>query len=205
MRNLVIAVALSMAALSSAQSQDILDTMAKEVCSCLEKKDFSKINDRQKMVTDAGLCMIESYMLHEQEAGKELGVKEFNEETGRLLGQKIGLRMANICPDVVIKMGTVANKEMNENTGEAEEELVLEGKISSIEEGDFIFYNLKEKSGKSHRLLWFQNFKGSDEFVKDPKKLVGKNVTLKVKEVECYIPKAKGYYSLKEIVEITLE
>ena len=34
--------------------------------------------------------------------------------------------------------------------------------------------------------------------------MVGKTVSVKVKDVECYIPKAKSYYSVKEIVELEI-
>lgn len=197
MKKIIGAVVFTMASLSSGYSQDILDVMAREACDCLSKKDFGEIPDKDKITAEVGLCILESYTRHTEDVSKVLSIDELDEEAGRKLGQQIGLKMTKICPDIVIKMGVAGKSSANKD-------ITLEGKISSIEDGDFIFYNLKDKDGKVHRLLWYQHFKGSDEFTDEPKKLVGKKVSVKVKEVECYIPKAKGYYTLKEIVEITL-
>lgn len=183
-------------------AQDVVDTMAQEVCKCLEEKKLLTINDIQQLTTEAGVCIVESYSEHQEEVSAQLGISEFNDETGRTLGQKIGLKMMKYCPDYLMKMGMVAKENTAKTTPAT---YVLNGKIDAIEQGEFISYKLKDQDGKIHKLLWYQHFKGSDDYIESPKKLVGKKVNVTVKDVECYIPKAKGYYSIKEIVELNME
>lgn len=166
----------------------------------MEAAKILSMKDNEKIIAEATKCMLEAYAAHEEEVSAQLGITEFNGETGRILGQKIGLKMATYCPDYLMKMGTAA-----QGNPAQEPTYQLVGKILSVEQGEFISYKLKDNEGKVHKLLWYQHFIGSDEFTDEPKKLVGKEVTVSVKDVECYVPKAKGYFSIKEIVALTLE
>lgn len=158
------------------------------------------IEDPEDFKQQAGLCIINSYLEHQEEAAKEFAIAELNQETGKIIGERIGVTMLNHCPEMLLRMGKSVNKELV-----AKSEFSLKGKIDSIEQGDFITFKLKDSEGKVHKLLWYQHFIGSDGFTSDPKKLVGKKVLVKVKEVECYAPKAKAYFKLKEIVELVIE
>lgn len=182
-----------------AQAQDLIDILAKETCECLESKNFKATEDATKMKIDVGICVLEAYNRHDVEAKDELGLSTLDQESGRQLGTKIGFKMVNYCPELVMKMGL---KVAEEEKASGPAVVTLSGKIHRMEEGDFISYFLKADDGKTYKLLWYKNFKGSEEFLENPKKLVGRNVQVAVAEVECYIPKAKGYYSVKEIVEI---
>jgi len=199
MKKLILLIALIISFVTT-NAQDVIDTMAQEVCNCMTDRNVLDINDQQKLITAVGICIAESYTTHQQQVSTELGIDELNDETGHALGNKVGVRMMKYCPDYLMKMGQVASQ----NTS-GESTYVLNGKVDSMEKGDFITYKLKDSEGKIHKLLWYQHFKGSDDLIDDPKKLVGKNVSVTLKDVECYIPKAQAYYSIKEIVELKME
>src|SRR5690606_4308619 len=199
MKKLILLIALIISFVTT-NAQDVIDTMAQEVCNCMTDRNVLDINDQQKLITAVGICIAESYTTHQQQVSTELGIDELNDETGHALGNKVGVRMMKYCPDYLMKMGQVASQ----NTS-GKSTYVLNGKVDSMEKGDFITYKLKDSEGKIHKLLWYQHFKGSDDLIDDPKKLVGKNVSVTLKDVECYIPKAQAYYSIKEIVELKME
>lgn len=199
MKKLILLIALIISFVTT-NAQDVIDTMAQEVCKCMTDRNVLDINDQQKLITAVGICIAESYTTHQEQVSTELGIDELNDETGHALGNKVGVRMMKYCPDYLMKMGQVASQ----NTS-GESTYVLNGKVDSMEKGDFITYKLKDSEGKIHKLLWYQHFKGSDDLIDDPKKLVGKNVSVTLKDVECYIPKAQAYYSIKEIVELKME
>jgi hypothetical protein len=181
-------------------AQDLLEKMAADACACLERKNFAELPE-EKLVMEAGLCILEFYGEHQQDVNEYFGIDEFNGETGRMIGQRLGLKMVNVCPDLVIRLGeSQSPKGRSENNSTYS----IEGKVTKIEEGDFISYHIKDDGGKSYKVLWYKNFSGSDEWVGDPKKLVGKRARITVRDIECYIPKAKGYFSIKEIQEIKL-
>jgi hypothetical protein len=180
-----------------ASSQDLGDVMADEVCECMNRKDLSAI-ENSKLTIEVGLCIVEAYGKH-PEANAYFGIENFDEEGGRIMGQKLAVKLVNICPQLITRLAELKN-----NIGEGSGTYELTGKIEKMEEGDFVSYHVRDKGGKVYKVLWYQNFTGSSEFIQEPKKLVGKKVTVTVKDVECYIPKAKGYYSIKEIQQIKL-
>jgi len=128
----------------SSFSQSVIDTMSQEVCKCMEAVKILSIEDNEKIIAEATKCMLEAYATHEAEVSAQLGITEFNGETGRILGQKIGLKMATYCPDYLMKMGTAAQgNPVKESTYR------LIGKIQSIEQGEFISYKLKDNEQSS--------------------------------------------------------
>lgn len=176
----------------AAAQEDVFKTVAKETCECLEKRtlDFTK---RKEVEIALGLCMIESAQNNNMDLDMADG------DAMRKLGEKVGLQMASICPKV-FEAFIGDDEETEEATN-----ISISGKIKSIEEGDFLYVNFKEDSGKEHKLIWLRYFSGSDEFQEDPKKLVGKRGTVTYQNIECYLPKAKIYYNNKEIIDLQLE
>lgn len=174
---------------ASAQNQDeVYKTIAKETCECVSKRNVD-LSKRKDVEMALGLCMIESAQRNNMELEMSDG------EAMQKLGEKVGLQMAPICPDLF--------RAFIDDTEEAET-LSISGKIKSIETGDFLYINIKEDGGKEHKLIWLRYFPGSDEFADDPKKLVGKSVTITYQNIECYLPKAKVYYNNKEITELQI-
>src|SRR5690606_3010897 len=100
--------------------------------------------------------------------------------------------------DLVIKLGQSKMAD-DEDEDDVPSTYTISGKITKVEGADLITYHIKSDDGKTYKVVWYRNFEGSEELVDDPKSIVGKKVTITVEDVECYIPKAKGYYSVKEI------
>jgi hypothetical protein len=177
--------------------EDIYQKVAKETCACISK---SNIADQTKQQIEAalGLCMLESIN------NNKIDVEITNSEAMREFGQKVGIQMAPICPSV---FKAFVNDNNGESSNKDNEKAVtaLNGKVKAVEVDGFLYLTLKEDAGNEQRLIWLSNFDGSDSFVTDPKKLIGKSVSLKYRSVEYYLPKAKGYLSLKEIVELKIK
>jgi hypothetical protein len=171
--------------------EDIYKTIATETCDCVSKRGIDS-SKRNEVEVALGLCMLESIQAH------DVDVQLTDEAAMTAFGEKVGLQMAPICPLLFTAF-------MGDET-EEEQVAVLEvaGKVKSIEMDEFLFLIVKDDSGKEHRLLWFRYFPGSDDFKGDPKKLVGKNVTVLYENQECYFPKAKTYRDSKEIRELKL-
>lgn len=172
---------------------DIYKTVAQETCDCISKQNLEG-QAKNQVQAALGLCMLESIQKNKVE------VEISDTEAMKAFGQKVGVLMAPICPAVFkLFMKEAADEKADQKI------FSLDGKIKSIEEDTFLYLVLKESSGNEHRLLWFSNFEGSDGFVTNPKTLVGKNVSLKYRSIQGYVPKAKGYMSLKELVALKLK
>lgn len=175
--------------------QDLLDEMANTTCSCLESKNLS--DNYEKLKFEAGMCILSYYQEHSGAVNEYFGITEFNAETGRVIGEKLGARMVTICPELVMKLGQ--SKIDAEVDDEGPLTYTISGKVTKVEGTDLITYHIKADDGKTYKVVWYRNFEGSETLVDDPKVILNKNVTVTVEDVECYIPKAKGYYSVREI------
>lgn len=179
--------------ISAFAQDDVYKTIAKETCDCIAKKnyDYNTVN-KQEVEMALGLCMLESA----QKNNLELDMGDT--ETMTKLGQKVGLLMAAVCP-AVFQVFAKKNTEAVEEIVEEEDDIEYfsaTGKVKAIEEKDFVYIILKEDTGKEHKFIWLYYFSGSDDFKNDPKKLIGKNITITYTQLEVFQPKTKVYYNL---------
>lgn len=191
---LTLLVLLSVSSSSFSQNEDVYKIIAQETCDCLAKKNYDySTADKADVQMTLGLCLIESAQRNNLKL--EIG----NTQAMTELGQKVGLLMAPLCPDFfkvfIKKEGAVEEMEEQDDT----EFFTVSGKIKVIEEKDFLYVILKETSGREHKFIWLLYFSGSDEFIDDPKKLVGKDVTITYMTLEALQPKSKTYYNLNII------
>lgn len=177
-------------AVSVMAQEDLYKTVAKETCECVTKRNID-VNKRSEVEMALGLCMLESIQTH------KIDIQITDENAMGKFGEQVGLQMAPLCPELF--------KAFMADEAEEVETIELTGKIRSIESGEFLYVILKEDSGKEHKLLWLRYFSGSDDFKNDPKKLIGKNVTVTYQNLECYIPKSKEYYNNKEILDMKFQ
>jgi hypothetical protein len=196
MKKLIILNLFLFVAMSVSAQDDIHKKIAAETCDCVTKKNIDT-SKRSEVEMALGLCMLQSIQANQVdiEVSDEMAMSRF--------GEKVGLQMAPICPDLFKVFMTEDAFEEEEEPQEVQT-IQLTGKVKAIESGDLVYIVLKEDSGKEHKLLWLRYFSGSDDFKDDPKKLIGKKITISYQEIECYFPKLKGYYNAKEIVELTL-
>ncbi len=190
MKKLILLFCLLISALANAQDYQKL---AQETCDCINKKDLTGATSKSIEMA-LGFCMLEVIQKN------NIDIEITDSEAMGSFGEKIGLQMAILCPSI---FGGLVEESLE---GEDDVEVLsLSGKIKSIEDGDFLFLILKEESGKETRLIWLRYFSGSDDYLTDPRKLIGKKVVVKYQSTECYLPKAKGYFAYKEITELKMD
>ena len=70
------------------------DRAADDVCACLQKLDAKKMTEAQKVEASQN-CMVEGLTKHLFGLAEEYGIKvsDLNEETGRKIGEKFGVRL----------------------------------------------------------------------------------------------------------------
>ena len=52
--------------------------------------------------------------------------------------------------------------------------------------------------------MWLKQFAGSETFIGVTTKFAGKKIKISWQEIEVYLPAAKGYYKVKEVVAIDI-
>lgn len=174
-----------------AQTEAEFDGIAQKTCDCITQKK-PNLAIKSEVEVALGLCMLDAA----QTAGLKLNLTD--EAAMEALGQKIGIRMAGLCPAVFQSFV----EEETDGPGTEPEYVEVSGKVKSVEYGDYTTVVLQESSGKEHRLLWIHYFPGSDAYAGDPKILMGKSVIVSYSLVEVYVPKAKGYVTSKQLYSL---
>ncbi len=174
-------------------AQEDFKGIAEETCACIQKKDLSNASKKSIEVA-LSLCMFEVIQARHIEVDMSDG------DAMRKFGEKVGMQMAPICPDIFTKLMEDAAPPQTATTNET-----VSGIIKSIEEKEFLFITLKDESNKEIRLVWLRHVAGADEFLNDYKKLIGKKVTITYQIFELFNAQAKGYFGYKMITALTLK
>jgi hypothetical protein len=203
-------------------SQDYIDLIAKETCECVTNKKLNlKKVEASELQAQLGACMVPSYVKYRDKMPKE-DIAEFTDNNAmRKLGEKIGVKMINHCPDLMIKLGQ-GYLENKKNKVEIEEDLVevvstdkgnnivvsgdveLEGTFLEYKISDFITISLKDNTGRTHHLLLLNHFENAD-LISNSKLQTNQKISVSYSEHEFFDPKLKDYkyfkvlYSLKTL------
>jgi len=86
------------------------------------------------------------------------------------------------------------NEETGLNSG------TTQGTLKRIDTKDFNYFVLTDAENKERSFIWLRQFPGSDSFMGNPNQLKGKKLRIEWREIEVYIPSAKNYYNIKEVV-----
>ncbi len=199
MKKLLLLSSLICIAVVSYAQEDVYKTIATETCDCIKKKnfDYSKVS-KGDVEMALGFCMLESAKKN------KVDIDVNNIENMTSLGQKVGMQMAPICPEVFQAMVGTKDEEQAEEA-ENTEFFTMQGKISSVEEKDFVYLNLKGSDGKDVKFIWLYYFEGSDDFKTAPKKLMGKQVSLTYMVLEVFNAKTKEYQSMNILSGLELK
>src|SRR5688572_19861396 len=84
-------------------SQDYMDVIAKKSCECLGEISDTLRTDQYNM--ELGICMIEAAMPYKKQIKKnhDIDLDKIDTE-GEKLGRIIGLKMASVCPNALVKI-----------------------------------------------------------------------------------------------------
>jgi hypothetical protein len=165
------------------------------LCTCIGEIDQSKLTTA-KEASDAFMnCfMAKSDMFVDLAAEKHVDMED--QQAMHKLGTEIGKNLvAEKCPGflkLAVKMSGKTETEAN----------TTEGSFKRVENKGFNYIVLTGADGSEKSFLWLRQFTGSEIFMADTAKYTGKNLRISWREIEVYLPQAKGYYNVKEITGI---
>lgn len=153
------------------------DRMAKSVCECAKNKDLDFQNtDKAAIELAFGVCIIQAYgedTDYYKKNGITLTTDNYNMEE---LGEQIGIKMANYCPDMLLVMASLYENDWEEDDAIAvQERLNISGNIERVEQGSFSTIIIKGDDGKTYKMLWLTYVNNHDlllEAVKNNKKYI---------------------------------
>lgn len=181
---------------SLAQSDAVLDILAKESCECIKNKniDLSK-PDPESIKKEFGICVLQSYSRNSEAFGKEHPLDVGNREAMVKLGEQVGMKMLGFCPEVL--MALAGDDEEEATTTEVVYQQI-EGQVSEIRTDQFVTLVVRDKNGRNYNFLMLDYFETASLFTNNQIKKNDKLV-VSYSEVELYDPKAKEFRYFKVI------
>jgi hypothetical protein len=169
------------------------------LCSCITHLDQTKLHTK-KEATDAFMdCFTkQADLLVAVTEEKHLDMED--NDAMHALGTQIAKNLlAEKCQGFIQLAVKMAGKD-----DAGSESSSLEGKFKRIDNKGFNYIVVVDENNQEKSFLWLQQFTGSENFMKNAASLAGKKLKIEWKEIEVYLPEAKGYYKVKEITAITV-
>ena len=174
-------------------TQDVLNDITNIACECIDGMELR--SDQQSRNMQLGLCIIESAEPYKDQLYKEYGI-DFNYidgDSGRKLGELIGVRMATLCPNTLMR---VSQSEEQANSG------FVVGNIEELKTEQFNILVVTDEDGKKYNFLWLYEFDKSFELLEDTGSLKGAYVEIGYEQAELFDPRINEYRTFLIIREI---
>lgn len=197
---------------STTYSQDYLEKIANKSCECLSE--ITDTLDLDVYQMKVGLCIIEASMPYKKQLKKNDNIDlDQVDKAGEDLGLLIAMKMAPICPVLLLEMARIANKSSDDKpvtktnfpvkkTASSGERLI--GTVEKIENDFFIIFSIKEEGGKTTKFYWTTYVQTSIDLQNDYNTLLGKSVIVTYRQEEYFDPKLSDYrmYNLINTISV---
>ncbi len=199
-----------------AQADKYTKKAAEQTCDCLSKKDIKSIKKSSEANGIIGQCFMSGdFMSNFDKIAAENKIdasKGLNAETGRKVGEKLGVKLVEIgCPAYMELVKIYMNEESKTNTNDKNEATTSQNEnavfsvdyliLLRIEKTDNLnFLIFKDTKGKEIKIWWLEYFKGAEKLKE--KDIVGKQFKCTIVEKEFYNPKIEDYVKVKIIKEL---
>ena len=180
---------------AQAQEDEALDQIASQGCDCISKLDLTGLSQDEKNMK-FGFCLMEKLGDLDQAQTKALGIDMTDQASLQKFGEKVGMRMAVKCPDVMMKIAQVQSETQIKSVSESS------GMVKGITGTELSYIQLDDGTGDVNSFLWLKKVDGADGFLANPQAMVGKKVKITFETMDIYSPKTKGYNSKKVITAI---
>ena len=179
-------------------SQEYMDIIAKESCEC-----FDRIQDtleEEAYFFEIGICMIDAAMPYKKRLKKDYDINlDKIDIAAEELGRLIGLKMASVCPEALLKMTQRANK-IEENDIEQSSR----GIVTKVEDDFFVVISSQDESGRITKYYWLTFVESEQDLTNSYETLVGKSVDIVYEALEFFDPRILEYRQFLIIKKITL-
>ena len=191
MKKIFVLVITTLPLLSLAQEKDIYDTAAEKMCQYLNKHTEVKINSQKDAEAFFSQAFLETCMPMVDRLLAKEGLASFDQQGGELIGRKVGLKLAVICPKYLEIMRPVINDQLQKD--DDTETGTIKGTVIQVLQDGYTYLKLKTSDGTQKRVVWLTAFDDAESFNNDAQKLLNKRVELKWKSSQLYYFKSKSF------------
>lgn len=179
-------------------SQGIIDKMADLTCQCMEDQGIDGKTTEE--VTDIMTnCLTENLIENISQFQQELEVDFTDQEAMQDIGEKIGAKMAFVCPETIMALAGMTEDMVEE---EVTEENTFTGTIDIVKADDGLtLLFLTTPGGMTEPYVWLTSFEGDEALIELKENLKGTSLTVKYEELDIFNGKRGEYVTRKIITE----
>ncbi len=179
--------------------KNYMDAIVNDACGCLEKVSTDLNTDQTTL--ELGLCIIEAALPYKEQILADYGINLENMDTeGGKLGNLIGVKMASVCPKLLVALSEQATEDKEDDTPK---ERFFSGQVTKINTDLFVNFTIKNEEGKSLKFYWLTFIKANDGMLQDYEKLKGKKVRIMYLQQEFFDPKIEEYRYFNVITSLS--
>ena len=187
----------------------LLDVMGEETCECINTRGINLSNpDVKKLELDLGMCILESYGKHKNDAKKLLDVSFDDEESLVNLGEDVAFKMMNSCPDILMAIAGNYNDDDDYSMSMEDlpppppapknyDDLQIEAKLVSLNNDAISYIVFSDDYNKQHTFLVSEQF---DDYTLLNKENFNKSFRVYYKEVD-YFDLSERRYVKKKVIK----
>ncbi|MBB5395930.1 hypothetical protein [Mucilaginibacter sp. AK015] len=176
--------------------------MTNALCDCITKLDKSKLKGAKEANAAFMDCFGEQADLIPDVAA-ERKVEISDGEAMKKIGKDIAENLMRLKCDGFMQLAVkMAGKDEDSETETVTQ--ATTGTFKRIDTKGFNYFVLTDAAGSERSFIWLKQFPGSEQFMGPTVKFAGKNLKVTWQEMEVYLPPAKGYYKVKEIVSVDI-
>lgn len=202
MRTLICLSFLTLCVTGFAQEKDLLKKTADTICQCMNNVKIKDSTNPQEMQDAFMTCFATAGMTYTLQLAEERKIDITDEKAMEGLGTEIGKELLIQNCSVFIKYSVAAARNDDDDSETIQK---TEGVLARVDNKDFRYLFVKDKSGREQSYIWLDYFEGSDNLIGDKvKNFIGKKIVIRWKEREVYLPSAGNYFKIKQIAGITI-
>lgn len=180
-----------------------------DACGCFKGLEKQKLSETEKK-NAAMECLTQAMLSNITDLAEEYGYQasELNEETGRKIGERFGMKLVQKCPESVpfmMALGQEQAESGNVSVARYESEGETTGTFVRLETSGEIAKLVVKEGDTDVTLRWVRPFPGEESLEKQVKALAGKKVTVQWGEYKQYVASMKGYAKYREILSFKIE
>jgi hypothetical protein len=197
---------------SNIKAQDTLDVVIDHFCECITQKQDSADKNKVKLdgMEELQTCIlgvfVKDYNVIKAKYGEDFTLTA---ESGRMVGEEIGLRAALKCPSYV-KLVTESEEVIEKASARIKEKrekqvkiLTKTGIVKKVSSTSYFNITLKDDN-KEENFLVLKNGEGIADFITNYKKYIGKEALIKYTISEIYNAERGEFELKKEILSIEI-
>jgi hypothetical protein len=189
---------------SFSQTNGTMKKITDSICDCLSKKDLSVVKNAE----DANKVFMECFLSNVNllmDLAQERHVDFSDQVAMRNLGLDIGKELVkeNCAAFMKLSMKMAGEEKPVEMAGGTSG--VTGGRLTRVDTKDFRYFVISDANKRESSFIWLHYFPGSEKFIENPGKYVGKDLKINWQETEVFLPAAKGYFKIKEITGIVAD